>query len=175
MNARTADPAGGTIVKGAEWVLSAETAEGAPRGIFGAQCLRCGDECWMDDDRRPVEAWIIDHTRSDAAHAQFRFTTERFCRVDPAPAAPAPGPTLTAAAAPAPAPAAAPVSTPGHGHRPPRARAHALPRTSRSGPARALRRALARTLARARRYAGPLLLVLLVAGSTALGALLATS
>ncbi|MDX6350789.1 MAG: hypothetical protein QOF84_5579, partial [Streptomyces sp.] len=40
-----------TIITAAEWTLGAETAEGAPQGIFGAQCITCGAEAVpMDDD-----------------------------------------------------------------------------------------------------------------------------
>ncbi|WP_431042848.1 hypothetical protein ACQUSR_13720 [Streptomyces sp. P1-3] len=144
----------GLIVKGAEWVLSAETAEGAPEGIFGAQCIRCGEEVWMDNDRRPVQAWMIDHTRGDPAHAQFRFTVERFCRVDPAPATPASGPGHTVL-----------VPAGMTSRRPPGSRAHALPRPARR-PASVLRRALARAGRCAGRYAEALLLVFLAPGRT---------
>ncbi|WKX70999.1 hypothetical protein [Streptomyces sp. XD-27] len=142
------------VTKGADWMLCAETAEGAPEGIFGAQCLRCGDECWWDDDRRPVDAWMIDHTRTDPAHHQFRFTAERFCRVGPVPP-PRHGATQVVATAPT-------------SRLPAGVAAHARPRTPRRT-AKAVRRALARV----GRHAGPLFLVLLTVGSTALGALFA--
>ncbi|WP_431043745.1 hypothetical protein ACQUSR_18895 [Streptomyces sp. P1-3] len=151
------------IAKGADWMLSAETAEGAPEGIFGAQCLRCGDECWLDDDRRPVEAWMIDHTRTDPAHHQFRFTAERFCRVGPVPP-PRHGATQVVPAV----PAHRQVATAPMSRLPAGTPAHARPRAPRRA-AKAIRRALARV----GRCAGPLFLVLLTIGSTAIGALFA--
>lgn len=71
------------IVKGAEWMLSAESGEGSTGAIYRAHCLPCGQDCWWDGDSRPVEAWAIEHTRLEPAHRRFKLVTERFCRVDP--------------------------------------------------------------------------------------------
>ncbi|WKX69980.1 hypothetical protein [Streptomyces sp. XD-27] len=76
-----------TLIKGAEWMLSPETAEGAPRGIYGAQCLTCAEESGLvDDDTRPVGVWAIAHTRDNPTHRQFLVTTHKHWRVEPVPA-----------------------------------------------------------------------------------------
>lgn len=78
-----------TIIRAAEWTLSAETAEGAPRGIFGAQCITCGEEAApTDDDRLPVEVWVLQHTGANPDHRQYAATVQTFWRVDPAPGNP---------------------------------------------------------------------------------------
>ncbi|WP_059008207.1 DUF7848 domain-containing protein [Streptomyces specialis] len=73
------------VIKGAEWVLSAERAQGAPDGIYEARCLWCGAESPMvDDDSRPVGMWALDHTRRlGLEHGQFVVTSQRHWRVDP--------------------------------------------------------------------------------------------
>lgn len=127
------------ITKGADWTLSPETAEGAPEGIYGAQCLICGQESGlMDNDPRPVRAWTIEHTRHDPTHRQFSLTTERFCRVDPTPT-----PDQQSGANP---PVALPQPT--ADDRPPGPRTHARRRTPR----------LRRALAHVGRFAGPIYL-----------------
>ncbi|WP_431042403.1 hypothetical protein ACQUSR_11120 [Streptomyces sp. P1-3] len=73
------------IIKGAEWVLTPETSEGAPEAIYGAQCVRCGRERWSDNDPRPIGVWAIDHSRTDPTHCQFLMTTHKHWRVDPNP------------------------------------------------------------------------------------------
>ncbi|WP_431042101.1 hypothetical protein ACQUSR_09410 [Streptomyces sp. P1-3] len=124
-----------TVIKGSEWMLSPETAEGAPQGIYGAQCITCGQESGLvDDDTRPVGVWAIAHTRDSPTHRQFLVTTHRHWRVDPTPTTPAPGPEPTE-------------------RRPQLPRAHAKPRTPRLPPA--LRLAARRALA----YSGVLFLV----------------
>lgn len=73
------------ILKGAEWVLSAERAEGAPDAIYGAECMTCEAESGLvDDDPKPVEVWALEHTRQHGlAHSQFLVTTQKHWRVDP--------------------------------------------------------------------------------------------
>ncbi|WKX72688.1 hypothetical protein [Streptomyces sp. XD-27] len=129
-----------TVIKGAEWMLGPETAEGAPQGIYGAQCITCAQESGLvDDDTRPVGAWAIAHTRENPTHRQFLVTTHRHWRVDPTPPTQPPEPT------PEPEPT----------HEPPRLpRSHAKPpRTPRLPPA--LRLAARRVLA----YSGVLYLL----------------
>jgi hypothetical protein len=77
------------IMKAAEWTLTAETAEGAPSGIFSAACVACGGESpAVDDDRLPVEVWALKHTGLNPAHRQFQLRVLAFWRVDPAPGNP---------------------------------------------------------------------------------------
>jgi hypothetical protein len=73
-----------TILKGAEWVLQAERAEGAPEAIYSVACLTCTAESGrFDNDPKPVSVWAINHTRQlGAAHCQFIVTTEKHWRVD---------------------------------------------------------------------------------------------
>jgi hypothetical protein len=106
------------ILKGAEWVLSAERAAQAPAALYVAQCLVCqAESAVVDNDPKPAGVWAIEHARRTGRdHCQFRVTTEKHWRVDPTP--PAAGTTVTT---------------------PPRPRSHARPR------ARRLRRALAHT------------------------------
>ncbi|WKX72115.1 hypothetical protein [Streptomyces sp. XD-27] len=141
-----------TIIKGAEWMMSPETAEGAPQGIYGAQCLACAEESGLvDDDSRPVGVWAIAHTRDHPTHQQFLVRTERHWRVDPTPAVQAGGPAVACEAAPG-------------------ARVHAKPRPLRLRPAvsSALRRVVA--------YSGLLFLVgLAVSCGVVIGMTLATA
>ncbi|WP_442811931.1 DUF7848 domain-containing protein [Streptomyces sp. NBC_01803] len=73
------------VIRGAEWVLSAERAEGAPDGIYGAECLWCGEASpLVDDDSKPVGMWALDHAlRLGLDHGQFLVTSQRHWRVDP--------------------------------------------------------------------------------------------
>jgi hypothetical protein len=78
-----------TIITAAEWTLGAETAEGAPQGIFGAKCITCGAEAVpMDDDRLPVEVWTLKHTGANPSHRQYVASVHTFWRVSPAPGNP---------------------------------------------------------------------------------------
>ncbi|WP_431042511.1 hypothetical protein ACQUSR_11695 [Streptomyces sp. P1-3] len=66
------------IIKGAEWILSAEMGEGAPHGIYGVECMACAESSGLvDDDPRPVQVWTINHTRSHPTHRQFLVTAQR--------------------------------------------------------------------------------------------------
>jgi hypothetical protein len=92
-----------TILQGAGLVLRAERAEGAPDGIYLAECLACPETSGrVDSEPNPVACWAILHTeRHGLAHSQFLVTTERHWRVDPrvpgdAPAAHSSGRTRTA-------------------------------------------------------------------------------
>ncbi len=77
------------VVMSAEWTLSAETAQGAPSGIFHATCLACGAQSEpVDNEPLPVELWALRHTGRHPRHRQFTFVTESFWRVDPAPGNP---------------------------------------------------------------------------------------
>lgn len=77
------------IIKAADWTLSAETAEGAPSGIFQVQCIACAETSpAVDDDRLAVELWALKHTGANSDHRQFKLLTESFWRVDPAPSNP---------------------------------------------------------------------------------------
>lgn len=148
------------ITKGADWTLSRETAEGAPEGIYGAQCLTCAERSGlMDNDPRPIRAWTIEHTRQKPRHRQFRFTTEQFCRVDPTPAAPpVPGPVGTV-----PPVAPARPTADAHSAEP---RAHARRRTRKAR----------RVLAYLGRFAGPIFLVVMASTcGLVVGVLLATA
>ncbi|MGW1621000.1 DUF7848 domain-containing protein [Streptomyces sp. NPDC002172] len=72
------------IIAAAEWTLGAETAEGAPSGIYSAECLTCGAQAQpTDDERLPVEIWALKHTGQNPAHRQFKAMTETFWRVTP--------------------------------------------------------------------------------------------
>ncbi|MFI1398493.1 hypothetical protein [Streptomyces sp. NPDC020681] len=78
-----------TIIKAAEWTLTAESGEGAPQATFSAICLKCGAEAEpADGERLPVEVWTLKHTGLHPTHRQFKAATEYFWRVDPAPGNP---------------------------------------------------------------------------------------
>ncbi|MFF7980129.1 hypothetical protein ACFZDK_13510 [Streptomyces sp. NPDC007901] len=73
------------IITAAEWTLGAETAEGAPSGIYSAVCLKCGAQAQpTDNERLPVEVWALKHTGLNPAHRQFKAVAETFWRVTPA-------------------------------------------------------------------------------------------
>lgn len=77
------------VIKAAEWTLTEETAEGAPRAIFRVECLTCGGESEMVDNQPlPVEMWAVKHTGLNPSHRQFKLFTEWFWRVVPAPGNP---------------------------------------------------------------------------------------
>ncbi|MBP8537296.1 hypothetical protein [Streptomyces sp. MK37H] len=74
-----------TILKGSDLVLSAERAQGAPDGIYLAECMTCPAASGrVDSDRGPVARWAILHTQQHGLnHGQFLVTVERHWRVDP--------------------------------------------------------------------------------------------
>ncbi|WP_442811887.1 DUF7848 domain-containing protein [Streptomyces sp. NBC_01803] len=74
-----------TVIRGAEWTLTAERAEGAPAGRYAAECMTCGEASpWADNDPKPVGMWALDHThRHGLTHSQFLSTAQRHWRVDP--------------------------------------------------------------------------------------------
>jgi hypothetical protein len=77
------------VIKAAEWTLSEERGEGAPRGIFSVLCVACGVESpAVDDDRLAVEVWALRHTGLNPGHRQFQLRALGFWRVDPAPGNP---------------------------------------------------------------------------------------
>lgn len=78
-----------TIIKAAEWTLSEETAEGAPRPIFSVTCIICGAASGaVDNVSLPVEMWALKHTGLNTTHRQYKLMTEWFWRVSPAPGNP---------------------------------------------------------------------------------------
>ncbi|MFK0285018.1 hypothetical protein ACIQVL_31760 [Streptomyces sp. NPDC090499] len=73
------------LITAAEWTLGAETAEGAPSGIYSAECLTCGAQTQpTGDERLPVEIWALKHTGLNPMHRQFKAVAETFWRVTPA-------------------------------------------------------------------------------------------
>jgi len=73
-----------SITKAAEWTLGAETAEGAPEGIYSAECIMCGAQAQPTENARlPVEVWALKHTGLNPAHRQFKAMAETFWRVTP--------------------------------------------------------------------------------------------
>lgn len=74
-----------TILRGANLVLSAERAQGAPDGIYHAECMMCpATSGRVDSDINPVARWAILHTEQQGAHhGQFLVSVERHWRVDP--------------------------------------------------------------------------------------------
>ena len=74
-----------SIIRAAEWTLGLETAEGAPQGIYSAECLTCGAQAQpTDNERLPVEVWALKHTGLNPTHGQFKAMAETFWRVTPA-------------------------------------------------------------------------------------------
>ncbi|MBW8738401.1 MAG: hypothetical protein JF621_15185 [Streptomyces turgidiscabies] len=74
-----------SIIRAAEWTLGAETAEGAPEGIYSAECITCGAQAQpTDNERLPVEVWALKHTGLNPTHRQFKAMVETFWRVTPA-------------------------------------------------------------------------------------------
>ncbi|NGO48299.1 DUF7848 domain-containing protein [Streptomyces ureilyticus] len=73
-----------SIIRAAEWTLGAETAEGAPQGIYSAECLACGAQAQpTDNERLPVEVWALKHTGLNPTHRQYKAMAETFWRVTP--------------------------------------------------------------------------------------------
>ncbi|AQW48008.1 hypothetical protein SHXM_01471 [Streptomyces hygroscopicus] len=74
-----------TILRGSDLVLSAERAQGAPDGIYLAECMTCpATSGRVDNDPGPVARWAILHTEQQGLnHGQFLVTIERHWRVDP--------------------------------------------------------------------------------------------
>lgn len=73
-----------SIIRAAQWTLGAETAEGAPQGIYSAECMTCGAHAQPTDNvRLPVEVWALKHTGLNPTHRQYKATAETFWRVTP--------------------------------------------------------------------------------------------
>ncbi|MGP3966776.1 DUF7848 domain-containing protein [Streptomyces sp. 6N223] len=54
-----------TILRGNDLVLTAERAQGAPDGIYLAECTTCpATSGRVDSDPDPVARWAILHTRN---------------------------------------------------------------------------------------------------------------
>ncbi|MFI1205620.1 hypothetical protein ACH4VR_40400 [Streptomyces sp. NPDC020883] len=143
-------------VTGAQWALIPETAQGAPRIMYAAECMACPDECWMDDNPRPVEAWTVEHTRSYPKHHQFLLTVQKHGRVIHQDHDLVPEPSNAPAAAPAPS-----------GWQSPGPRCHARVRPTRRCSVKATR-----AVAYAGRYVG---VVFIVTVSVACGLVLGTA
>lgn len=75
-----------TILRGNDLVLTAERAQGAPDGIYLAECMTCSAASGrVDSDPDPVARWAILHTQQHGPnHSQFLVTVERHWRVEPA-------------------------------------------------------------------------------------------
>ncbi|TDC75554.1 hypothetical protein [Streptomyces hainanensis] len=77
------------IIRAAEWTLTEETGEGAPRAVFRVACVDCGAASEaVDNQPEPVEMWALRHTGLNTTHRRFRLATEWFWRVVPAPGNP---------------------------------------------------------------------------------------
>ncbi|MBP8539469.1 hypothetical protein GWI24_41760, partial [Streptomyces sp. MK37H] len=74
-----------TILRGSGLVLTAERAQGAPDGIYLAECMACpATSGRVDSNPDPVARWAILHTQQQGlSHGQFLVTVERYWRVDP--------------------------------------------------------------------------------------------
>ncbi len=84
MNEWERPPARSPIIRSADWVLSEERGAGAPRAIYGAECMTCGDRSTLaDDDAQPVAVWCIFHTQQDPHHDLFLVRAEKHWRVHP--------------------------------------------------------------------------------------------
>lgn len=143
-----------TATRGALWELLAETAEGAPHMIYGAECLACPETCRMDNNPRPVQAWAIAHTHAHPTHRQYLLTSQKHGRVTPVlHDHHTPRPTARRPEAPAAPPGEPPDPYP-------------------SGALRSLLRPAARVLAAVGRYAG---LLFVVGLSTACGLVIGTA
>ncbi|UED86568.1 hypothetical protein [Streptomyces profundus] len=65
------------------WLLAPVRAEGAPKGIFGGECVTCGEQSpLVDDDPQPVAIWAIRHTQREPSHGLFLFRAEKHWRVE---------------------------------------------------------------------------------------------
>lgn len=74
-----------SIIRAAEWTLGAETSEGAPTGIYSAECITCGARAQpTDNEPLPVEVWALKHTGLNPSHRQYKSMVETFWRVTPA-------------------------------------------------------------------------------------------
>jgi hypothetical protein len=74
-----------SIIRAAAWTLGPETGEGAPTGIYSAECLTRGAQAQpTDNECLLVEVWTLKHTGLDPTHRQFKATAETFWRVTPA-------------------------------------------------------------------------------------------
>ncbi|MGW0708205.1 DUF7848 domain-containing protein [Streptomyces sp. NPDC002643] len=74
-----------SIIRAAEWTLGPETVEGAPQGVYSAECLTCGARAEPTaHERLPVEVWALKHTGLHPTHRQFKAAAETFWRVTPA-------------------------------------------------------------------------------------------
>ncbi|MGW7615903.1 DUF7848 domain-containing protein [Streptomyces antimycoticus] len=141
-----------TILRGS--VLTAERAQGAPDGIYLAECMACpATSGRVDSNPDPVARWAILHTQQQGLnHGQFLVIVERHWRVDPAHTTPDGHHTATPLRS---------AST-----------AHRTPSTHRA-PGRwgACRR---RTMAWLGRFAGPLVLTTFLVGAALGGYLIGT-
>ncbi|MEV6316016.1 hypothetical protein [Streptomyces sp. NPDC051776] len=79
-----------TIIRAADWTLSTETAEGAPREpLYEAECTMCGESsAATEGDRVGPEMWALKHTGANPEHRTYRALITSFWRVAPAPGNP---------------------------------------------------------------------------------------
>ncbi|WP_062205332.1 hypothetical protein [Streptomyces sp. NBRC 109706] len=65
------------------WLLAPVREQGAPEGIFGGECVTCGElSPLVDDDPQPVAIWAIRHTQREPSHGLFLFRAEKHWRVE---------------------------------------------------------------------------------------------
>ncbi|MGP4115267.1 DUF7848 domain-containing protein [Streptomyces sp. 4N509B] len=105
------------LLRGAALKLCEERAVDAPDALYRLSCLTCSAVSdLVRDDARPVQVWALGHTQEHGLnHNQFRLTTHRYWRVDPAhaPVGATPWPPLPGAVRAAPVPVPGPVPGPG--------------------------------------------------------------
>ncbi|MGP4109789.1 DUF7848 domain-containing protein [Streptomyces sp. 4N509B] len=74
------------LLRGAALKLCEERAAEAPDALYRVSCLTCSAQSdLVRDDARPVQVWALGHAQEHGLnHNQFRLTTHRYWRVDPA-------------------------------------------------------------------------------------------
>lgn len=74
-----------TVIRPAEWTLTADPSEGTPHGVFQVMCPSRGlASMRVEDEQLPVEVWALKHTGPHPTHRRFRLVTESYWPVTPA-------------------------------------------------------------------------------------------
>ncbi|WP_445195107.1 DUF7848 domain-containing protein [Streptomyces odontomachi] len=75
---------GDAVLKGRDWVLSMAGGHSALDVLYGAQCAKCKEASAQESGTaRPVQVWMMQHTRAHPSHRSYLSTERRRWRVDP--------------------------------------------------------------------------------------------
>ncbi|MET7646343.1 hypothetical protein ABZS83_22495 [Streptomyces sp. NPDC005426] len=77
-----------SVIRRADWTISADREPGASGPVFELECTTCMDRSDAAEERTLPEDWALSHTGRNTDHRGYRAITTAFFRVTPAPGNP---------------------------------------------------------------------------------------